>query len=327
MSNKFPYCDLCQSKEIEFLFSNYDRMFPDIEDSFNLFKCKKCSLIFVYPQPSSNVLTKHYPDNYSVFEEGKVKHFRKVFTLIEMLYQYCNTRSDQSIFFRLINLLLAPVSPMFRTINLVENGNFLDVGCGIGYFPLIMKYLGMNAYGVEPGKIDRELSEQYNLNITTGTLLEADYKDDFFDLITLNHVLEHADNPSEIMKELNRILKPNGFLVIATPISDSLAFKLFGKYWAQLDAPRHLFIFSTNVLKKYSEKYGFDIVKIRYNSTSSFQIISSIVYFLENKRNKKYNRNLVQNPLLNLFFLPLTLILNLSKMGDQCEFIMVKTEV
>ncbi|MCZ3367520.1 MULTISPECIES: class I SAM-dependent methyltransferase [Methanobacterium] len=327
MNSKFPYCDLCQSKEVEFLFSNEDRMFPEMEGSFNLLKCKECGLIFVYPQPSFNILTNHYPDNYSVFDEGKIKHFRKVFTLIEMLYQYCNVRSDQSIFFRLINLLLVPFSPMFRTISLVENGNFLDVGCGIGYFPLVMKYLGMNAYGVEPGKIDRELSEQYNLDITTGTLLEAKYNDNFFDLITLNHVLEHVDNPSEIMKELHRILKPNGFLVIATPISDSLAFKIFGKYWAQLDSPRHLFLFSTSVLKKYSEKYGFDIIKIRYNSTPSFQFISSIIYFLEDKRKKRCNRSLVQNPLLNLFFLPLTLVLNLIKRGDQCEFVMVKTEI
>lgn len=194
----------------------------------------------------------------------------------------------------------------------------------MGYFLVIMKYLGMKPYGVEPAKFDERLSKQYNLNITRSTLHQAKYKRNFFDTITLNHVLEHVNDPSEMMIELNRILKPGGHLVIATPISDSLAFRIFGKYWSQIDTPRHLFIFSTKVLKEISGEYGFEIVKIKHNSIPSIPIISSIIYFFESKRNREYNRNIAQNPFLILFLLPFSLILNLFKLGDTVEIIMVK---
>jgi len=320
-----PKCNLCKSEERELLFSNFDRGNPEIKSSFNLFKCTNCGLICIYPQPSADELSKHYPtDYYSISEAGNIIHLRKAFTLIQILYNYSKIRSDESIFFSLINLLFYPINSIFRGTNFVENGNFLDVGCGMGYFILIMKYLGMNPYGVEPAKFDEDLSKQYNLSITRSTLQQAKYKSDFFDTITLNHVLEHVNDPSEIMIELNRILKPGGHLIIATPISDSLAFRIFGKYWSQIDTPRHLFIFSTEVLKKYSEKYGFKVDKIRHNSIPSIPIISSIIYFYENKRNKQYNRNLAQNPFLILLLLPFSIIMNFFKLGDNIEIIMVK---
>jgi len=128
------------------------------------------------------------------------------------------------------------------------------------------------------------------------------------------------------MLELNRILKPGGHLIIATPISDSLTFKIFGKYWSQIDTPRHLFIFSTETLKKYSEEFGFEVIKIRHNSIPSISIISSFIYFFENRRNRNYNRDLAQNPLLILLLLPISLIMNLFKLGDSAE-IMLKKKV
>jgi len=312
---------------LEFLFSNCDRGYSEIKRSFNLFKCKNCGLIFIDPQPSSDELFDLYPnDYYSVTEAIGITHLRKAFTLIQIFYQLCRIRSDESIFFRLMNYLFYPINSIFRGTNFVENGNFLDVGCGMGYFALIMKYLGMNPYGVEPSKFDEELFKQYNLIITRSTLHEAKYKNNFFDTITLNHVLEHVNDPSGMMLELNRILKPGGYLIIATPISDSLTFKIFGKYWSQIDTPRHLFIFSTETLKKYSEEFGFEVIKIRHNAIPSIPIITSIIYFFESKRNKTYNRNLAQNPFLILLLLPISLIMNLFKLGDSAE-IMLKKKV
>ncbi len=157
---------------------------------------------------------------------------------------------------------------------------------------------------LNPREFDEELSKQYNLRITRSTLHQAEYKNNFFDTITLNHVLEHVNNPSEMMLELNRILKPGGHLVIATPISDSLTFKIFGKYWAQIDTPRHLFIFSTETLKKYSEEFGFEVISVRHNAIPSIPIVTSIIYFFESRRNRTYSRDLTQNPFLILLLLP-----------------------
>ena len=190
-------------------------------------------------------------------------------------------------------------------------------------FLLIAKYLGMNPYGVEPWDFDKKLSEDYNLNIFNGTLLEAKYESDFFDVVTLNHVLEHVDNPSEIMEELYRILKPGGYLIIGVPISDSITFKLFGRFWGGLDTPRHLFIFSKMTLKRCAEKFGFDVVNIR-DTSLPFLFIVSFIYIAEQFTKKSYRRELFENVFLNLLFLPISTLLNLTRRGDLCEIILTK---
>lgn len=321
-------CDLCGFQKHELLFSNNDRMFSDIKCSYELFKCTNCGLIFIYPQPSIEELSKHYPkDKYSVLIElEKIKHVRKIFTLVECLYQYCSAKNNTSKFLQLASYLFYPIKSMFRTTKLVEKGNFLDIGCGIGYFPLIMKYMGMNAYGVEIGEFDKKLSEDYNLNIFNGTLLGAKYESDFFDVVTINHVLEHVNNPLEMMEEMYRILKPGGYLIIGVPISNCLAFKIFGKYWSQLDTPRHLFTFSTTTLKKYAKNCGFKINGMRYNSTSSYQFISSFIYMIEKITKRKCNRKIIHNLFLNLLFLPISSFLNLIKFGDRVEIILTKVQ-
>jgi len=320
---KSRHCNLCGSLNHEFLFSSYDRMFQ-VQDYYKLYRCTDCGLIFISPQPSKGTLSKHYcKDKYEVLTESKDFHERRIFTLMECLYQYCYVgNSPKSL--RFVSYPFYPFRPMFRTLKFVEKGNFLDVGCAMGYFLLIAKYLGMNPYGVEPWDFDKKLSEDYNLNIFNGTLLEAKYESDFFDVVTLNHVLEHVDNPSEIMEELYRILKPSGYLIMGVPISDSIAFKLFGTFWGQLDTPRHLFIFSKMTLKRYAEKFSFDIVDIRYNSTPSYQFICSFVYIAEQFTKRSFRRELTQNVFLNFLFSPISALLNLIRCGDQCEIILTK---
>lgn len=321
MTNHKMACDLCGSKKHVFCFSNTDRMFPEIEGTFNIFKCKECGLMFLNPQPSPDELFKHYTSSYSVLSDSKeIVDMRKIFSLLETLYHYSNISKA----FKLGKVILFPLKPFLRTTKVVENGNFLDVGCGIGYFLFIMKYLGMNSYGVEPGNFDKKFSEDYNLKIFQGNLLEAKFNNDFFDVITINHVLEHVNNPAETMMELYRILNKGGYLVIGVPITNSLAFKVFGKYWAQIDTPRHLFLFSTNNLKKYAENAGFEVDFIRYNSTPSYQFINSLIYLLEKRKGKKFHRAKINNLFLNLLLLPIAIILNLFKYGDQCEIILKK---
>ena len=107
-------CNLCKSEELEFLFSNCDRGYSESKRSFNLFKCKNCGLIFIDPQPSSDQLSDHYPDDYySITEEIKITHLRKAFTLIQIFYQLCRIRSDESPFFRLMNYLFYPINSIF----------------------------------------------------------------------------------------------------------------------------------------------------------------------------------------------------------------------
>lgn len=317
------FCDLCGSEDSSFYFSNFDRMLK-IKGDYSIYKCKKCGLLSIFPSPTREELNPHYnPNKYSVLKGTKTeKKMRIAYNLFQLIYYNVTMLYPNSYIFN--SILNNTIGSFFRTVEYKDNGRILDIGCGIGYFLLVTKYLGMKSYGVEPGDFDHSLSSHHNLDIFNGTLLEAKYDSNFFDVITINHVLEHVNNPSEYLAEMYRILKPGGTLIIGVPISDGLAFKIFGKYWSQLDTPRHIYIFSKKNLESYAKKFGFKVAGIRYNSTPTFQFIFSFIYFLEANLGVRCIRPIAFNPIINILLVPLSNLLNILSLGDQCEMILIK---
>jgi SAM-dependent methyltransferase len=63
-----------------------------------------------------------------------------------------------------------------------------------------------------------------------------------FDVVAMWHVIEHLENPRQVIEAAGASLRPGGILVIAAPNPGSLQFRLFGTRWTHLDAPRHLFL-------------------------------------------------------------------------------------
>src|SRR5690606_22540882 len=103
-----------------------------------------------------------------------------------------------------------------------------------------------------------------NLKIENRSLEKTRYKKEFFDVITLNHVLEHLSEPYESLSKIKILLKKEGLLIVGVPNSRSLAHFLFKENWYQLDTPRHMINYSDRNLAYVLKKAGFKILKIRY---------------------------------------------------------------
>jgi len=78
-----------------------------------------------------------------------------------------------------------------------------------------------------------------------------------FDCITLWHSLEHVRDPSAILRDCKKILKPGGVLLIAVPDAGGLEARTFGARWFHLDVPRHLFHFTRKSLASVLRAAGF----------------------------------------------------------------------
>jgi len=298
-------CEICREKTSGFLFTLTDKNLG-VAGKFRLEKCQKCGLIFLNPQHSYREIEKHYPSK-KYYSLGRISTKEdSIKTEIKLKLYQTYFSGDKNILQRMI---FSPIKFMVRGTIIKKNVKLLDIGCGSGQFLYEMKQFGIDTYGIEPGEFEKE---DLNLNIKRTTLKDAKFKDEAFDLITMNHVLEHVDNPSETLLEITRILKKDGMFIIGVPNTNSLAFRIFKKNWYQLDVPRHLFNYSDKNLKELLVKSGFAIKRVRYNSRPS-QFVVSLEYLL-NKKFKGFVKLV-----LTCIFLPLTWIVNSMRVGDQIE--------
>jgi 2-polyprenyl-3-methyl-5-hydroxy-6-metoxy-1,4-benzoquinol methylase len=302
-------CEICGNTEFKFLFNGNDKLLG-VEGKFSLNECKKCKAIFLNPQPSFKELEKHY-SNKEYYSLKKINTRKSVKTRIKLrLYDvYFNPQNKNF----LKKALYSPLKFFVRGTSIIPKKKLLDIGSGSGQFLYEMKSLGLDVYGVEPGDFDKEGSKNYKLNIKNMNLLKAKYPKESFDLITINHVLEHLDNPNQSLKEIHRIIKKSGLLIIGIPNTNSFARRIFNRNWLAFDVPRHLWDYSDKNVKTLLEKNRFKIRKIRYNSRPN-QFVISIFFALGIKR-----RDGLLNKLLDILFLPLTWAVNTLKTGDQIE--------
>jgi len=280
---------------------------------FHYSKCRNCGLLFINPMPGKEIMDRHYPkDEYYSYSTIDTESFStKARKLLYDLFFRPGNRNY------LLKCILFPMKIFSRSAHIVKNTRLLDIGCGSGQFLHEMKSFGVQTYGVEPGVFPDENSKQNGLDIFCGNLLDAQYPDARFDIVTMNHVLEHVHNPREILCEIRRILKPGGRFIVAVPNTRSLAFRLFGKNWYQLDTPRHLVMYSDHILASMLGQTGFKILSVRFNSGPR-QFSFSAANAIGKPWMRKY-------PIfLDIPGLILAYLVNIFRFGDQFEMICIK---
>ena len=146
-----------------------------------------------------------------------------------------------------------------------RGGRLLEVGSSLGYLLDAFKKDGWDVLGVEPFyQACRHSREELGLDVKNAILETAGLPDASFDVVLLNHVIEHIDDPMRTLREVNRILKPEGHFVIETPRYDTLMFKLLGRRERSLGCVGHIYFFTTQTLKNFYEAAGFKTVELDY---------------------------------------------------------------
>ena len=74
--------------------------------------------------------------------------------------------------------------------------------------------------------------------------------------IVMWHAIEHLPHPADVLLAASENLQEGGVLAISTPNPDSLQFRLLGRYWAHLDAPRHLQLIPHSALQSSLARLG-----------------------------------------------------------------------
>lgn len=135
----------------------------------------------------------------------------------------------------------------------------IEIGCGEGFSTQRLRKMLPNNVQLEASEyvaslVPKAQKRNPGVTVTQESIYETQHADETFDLIFLLEVLEHLDYPEEALKELARILKPDGFLVLGVP-REPLWCSLNmarGKYLKSLgNTPGHLNHWSTLMLKRH----------------------------------------------------------------------------
>ncbi len=144
-----------------------------------------------------------------------------------------------------------------RYLAVSEKGRMLDVGCGDGSVLKLAQELGWNAEGVDVDAQAVDTARRKGLSVRLGRLAEQRYPDESFDLVLMNHVIEHVHDPLGTLREIRRLLRVGGTLAVTTPNAGSWGHRHFGPNWLGLHPPQHLQIFTGNGLATLARRAGF----------------------------------------------------------------------
>lgn len=132
----------------------------------------------------------------------------------------------------------------------VSSGNFLDIGSSFGGFLESAREEGFQVQGVEISEYASRYANENGIPTFQGSLLDAIFPNDHFSVITMVEVIEHIEEPNHFFKELTRILKPGGLLLLQTANFDGWQAKSEGSNYHYY-MPGHVYYYSDTILKKY----------------------------------------------------------------------------
>lgn len=208
-------------------------------EDFQVLKNDTYQMLVTYPVPA-NLHSYYKSDKY-------ISHTNSRKSLFDKVYQRVRKYTLQ----KKLSLITS-----FKS----EGKRILDVGAGTGDFLSICKKNGWAITGIEPSANARAIAHK------KGISLEEDIYSlplNSFDIITLWHVLEHVENLQEYIVQLQKLLKPNGVLLIAVPNYKSFDAIHYKQFWAAYDVPRHLWHFSQFSIQKLFKEVDMNIVETK----------------------------------------------------------------
>jgi SAM-dependent methyltransferase len=217
-----PACRFCGSARVRRAFAVGDRNRRRSKEVFTYVRCRDCDSLSL-PEPPAN-LGHYYGGDY--------------FALVPADELIRSVKGERWRFDEFVDGFVGGA------------GHAIEVGPGIGQFAYLLKRNGFTVTAVEQ---DHAVCEYLREVVGIDVVESPDPARAVAGLppanvIALWHVLEHLPAPAALLDVLAERLAPGGILIVAIPNTDSLGHRLLGRYWAHVDAPRHLTLPPPNTL-------------------------------------------------------------------------------
>jgi len=205
-------------------------------------RCPQCGLIYVNPRRSRAAIETFYEEDY-----------------------YSQERTQAAFAARLGFFEEAAR----RIERMAGGGRLLDVGCGYGHFLQACQRRGWQVKGVELSGAAGDRARAAGLEVFRGSLAQAGYPAERFDVVTLWNVLDHLAEPLAEAREIMRVLRPGGLLFGRSPnaafhLRANQAIRLLNRLGLQVRDVTvfHLISFSPATARRFLARAGFADIRV-----------------------------------------------------------------
>ena len=207
-------------------------------------QCPSCQLGLTNPQPSNTELGEIYGPNYVLIENDPVGEAMVL-------------RSKRATADHYLDLLARAGVP--------ADGKLLEIGCGAGNFLVRAADRGFEVTGLEYSPFAAERARQ-NLGgrgrVLHGEITVLAAESNAYDVCVLCDVIEHVRDPGAFLREIIRLLRPGGSLLVVTPSLDSWSARVLGSRWMEYKA-EHLYYFTPGTITRLLQRTSFGNVALR----------------------------------------------------------------
>lgn len=259
-------CILCNSNNVMLHWSN--------TRGYQVNKCQDCGFLFLDKMPDEQELEDYYSEDYFM-----ASYARSNDNLI-------NEAKNPKIFSEAkdYDALIKLHAPKAKNIS--------EVGCSWGYLLYNLKNLGYSVKGYELSKTTSDAGrKQLGIDIVTGFFETQPQQ---FDVLILRHVLEHVNNPKELLKKIYDSLSEGGLFILEGPNLDSISSRLFGKNVSWVSPPDHVSFPTFKSMILAGENAGFTCVHKRTRRGRGISVfhqalLNSVGLFFGGKEKAKEN--------------------------------------
>lgn len=234
-------CFVCGNDKSLVTATGYDYEYNTTDKKFYFVQCRNCGHEYLTPRPKPESVHKAYPDNYYTLAG---RHSGNKSRLVPVLKK----------------IVIGKRLSAFEAI-LKGRASVFEAGCGDCslLIDLKMKNSDLDVSGIDLSFTPSTLAscERLGIKLIKGNVESVEFKEDTFELVIANQLIEHLGNPDAFIEKMSRALKENGCISLETPDREGYDRAFFKKsFWGGYYFPRHFHLFDFKSLESLIARHG-----------------------------------------------------------------------
>lgn len=222
---------------------------------FTAATCRGCGLLFQNPALSVASLAAHYPEEYAPYASRPMRPDPAALRYAKRHLGYSHLEPARGGYsWRKPNGRAAAETLLLPRF--VPGGKLLEIACASGERLQMLRALGWeDCRGIEFAEAPARRARALGFPVQVGPVERAldEIPEGGLDVVIASFVLEHLEDPFEVVRRIAGKLRPGGQLLFSTLRVGAPDFRIYGKYWYDLDLPRHYTFFRDRDLRALVE--------------------------------------------------------------------------